>query len=511
MRVCVVLLASWLCWTSQALLVPLRPSPRTGARCLRAAVEELPLPPGKLGLPLLGDKTFPFTKTGSQYLEEQHLKWGPIFQQRLLFTKCIVVTGADALRQLWLGEHNIVEAEVPAPFAPLLGEKGIFMTKGDAHKKLKTQLARGFSPLAVGGYLPQMQSLAEEFFASRAKSGDSILGVATAKDFAFAIILETVMGLPRSMWASNDRISQLYRQCQAAMFAPPINLPGMTFRKALKARQEILAELDKVLSSDEMAIKAEEGIEGKAKNVIAVLRNAVDETGEKLSSDQIKDISFNMLDAGMETTGCTLAALLSALARDPVSMKALRDEQEVIIKKHGRQLTSVALQEMTFADAAIKEILRNASPSSDRMRSITVIGVKKALKSFELGGYQIPAGYTIITNSAFLNQHDSRWEGESPESPKAPQKFCPMRWLSGTGSGSGSGSGSDGEFMPFATGPRACIGSSLAIAELKVALAVLSRDYSWELLTADPNPGAGWKSDPFPAPSDGLPLRFKRM
>ena len=69
MRVCVVLLASWLCWTSQALLVPLRPSPRTGARCLRAAVEELPLPPGKLGLPLLGDKTFPFTKTGSQYLE----------------------------------------------------------------------------------------------------------------------------------------------------------------------------------------------------------------------------------------------------------------------------------------------------------------------------------------------------------------------------------------------------------------------------------------------------------
>ena len=260
-------------------------------------------PPGDYGLPLLGDKPLPFTKSGSQYLESQHQKWGPIFKQRLLFTKAVVVTGLENLKVLWQGEHDIVEAEVPTVFAPLLGEKGIFMTKGDAHHKLKQQLARGFSPKAVGGYLPQMQSLTEAFFADLAKPWrETVFGVNVAKELSFAIILEVVMGFERDQWldkAAYGRLSELYKDVQAAMFAPPINLPGTPFRKALNARQQLLVEIEKSINT--VAAKMTSSEEGVAPNVVSILLNSVDEMGEKITMEQIKDVSFNMLDAGQES------------------------------------------------------------------------------------------------------------------------------------------------------------------------------------------------------------------
>ena len=250
--------------------------------------------------------------------------------------------------------------------------------------------------------------------------------------------------------------------------------------------------------------------EGTAKNAVSILLNAVDETGEKLSMQQIKDVCFNMLDAGQETTGYTMVAMLSALGRDPAAMQALRDEQAKIITTHGPELTSAALQDMHFADAVIKEALRNASPEpADRMRSITVIGVKKALKTFTLGGYRIPEGYTIITNAAYTNQHGQRWDAKPESSPLSRKKFCPARWLSEQ-IGDNSSSTTRTDFMPFATGPRACIGAFLAVAELKVALAVLARGYDFSLIREGADEEVKWKSDPFPYPLNNLPIKVTK-
>ena len=141
--------------------------------------------------------------------------------------------------------------------------------------------------------------------------------------------------------------------------------------------------------------------------------------------------------------------MLLALARDPAALEQLRAEQEKVVATHGTEITLAALQDMSFADAVVKEVLRNASPEpSDRMRSVTVIGVKKALKDFELGGFHISEGTTIITNSAYMSHNDPRWQGAPLDSPMAKTKFCPARWLTEAGKAPG------GDFMPFAAGPR---------------------------------------------------------
>jgi cytochrome P450 len=342
----------------------------------------------------------------------------------------------------------------------------------------------------------------EQYFESWV--GKSLNAVDAAKEISFAIILDVVVGFD-GLYNEVDemsaaRMADLYKTVQNAMFAPPINLPGTPFNRALKAREALLVEIEnnlqKLVSKNTPAV-----VEGVAPNVASLLIDALDENGEKITLEQIKQVLFNMLDAGQETTGYTLASIIGSLARHPEALRQLREEQESIVAKYGDKLSSSVLQEMHFAEAVIKETLRNASPEpADRMRGITVIGIKRALKDFELGGYVIPAGYTIVTNSAYVTQHDSRWEDIAPSDPMAKTKFCPYRWLTKQGAQQSP------EFMPFATGPRSCIGSTLAMAELKVALAVLARKYKWELV--DPQKSNTWKSDPFPFPLDRMPIRF---
>ena len=388
-------------------------------------VQNLPLPPGRLGIPLLEDKTIQFAKDGSAYLASMHEKYGEVFKQRLFFTEAVVVTGYENLKKLWMSEHELVEAEVPSAYAPLLGEMGIFMTKGDEHRKLKQQLARGFTPTAVAGYLPSMQSLTEVFCEKWADQG-KIFGVSASKDLSFAIILEVVMGFERALWTSEEasaRIRELYKQVQGAMFAPPLNLPGTPFRRALEARRELLADIERCL----LRVRDAGGpaAEGRARTVAAILLSAVDGTGDQLSLEQIKDVCFNMLDAGHDTTGCVLSSLLLSLADDPAALAALRAEQAAVAAAHGPALTDAALRAMPFADAAIREALRNASPApADRMRSVVVINVKKALRDFEIGGFRVPAGYTVIGNSARAAHSDPRWEGLDC-TPLDKCRFCP--------------------------------------------------------------------------------------
>jgi retinoid hydroxylase len=444
-----------------------------------------------------------------------HDKHGDIFKQRLFFTEAVVVTGYENLKKLWLSEHDLVEAEVPSAYSPLLGEKGIFMTKGDEHRKLKQQLARGFTPTAVTGYLSSMQSLTEDFCEKWATQGQ-ILGVSASKELSFAIILEVVMGFDREIWTSEEasgRIRELYKQVQGAMFAPPLNLPGMPFRRALDARQQLLAEIERSL----LRVRADSGPadEGRAKTVAAILLSAVDDVGEQLSLEQIKDVCFNMLDAGQDTTGCVLSSILLSLATDPPALAALRAEQAAVAAAHGPALTDAALRAMPFADAVIREALRNASPApADRMRSVVVINVKRALRDFELGGYLIPAGYTILGNSARAAHTDPRWEGLDG-TPLDKRRFCPARWLAGAAGGAGADPSAPAAapgpdpFQPFALGPRACVGSALATAQLKVALAVLARGYEWARPGGPESPPPRWKTDPFPYPEDLLPLVFR--
>ena len=103
-----------------------------------------------------------------------------------------------------------------------------------------------------------------------------------------------------------------------------------------------------------------------------------------------------------------------------------------------------------------------------------------------MAGVELPAG----TRIACLTRQVGR--------PDVPERFDPDRWLA---------NGHDPKtFLAFGAGPRFCPGRNLAFLEGKTALAMLARNFDWELVGPPPREKLGFTMGPH-----GLRVKLRRM
>lgn len=96
--------------------------------------------------------------------------------------------------------------------------------------------------------------------------------------------------------------------------------------------------------------------------------------------------------------------------------------------------------------------------------------LREALKDVTLGDVNIPKGVNVFIMAATLHTDPAIWGPDS-------FKFNPERFANGI-----SGACKLPYFyMPFGVGPRVCLGQNLAMAELKMLLALVLSNFSFSL------------------------------
>jgi cytochrome P450 len=85
-----------------------------------------------------------------------------------------------------------------------------------------------------------------------------------------------------------------------------------------------------------------------------------------------------------------------------------------------------------------------------------------------LGGMDVKAGSLIVIAPYVLHRHRRLWN--------KPDLFDPERFMPAA-----RGSIPRFSYIPFGIGPRTCIGSSFALQEATIALAILTRDFELQL------------------------------
>jgi len=192
-----------------------------------------------------------------------------------------------------------------------------------------------------------------------------------------------------------------------------------------------------------------------------------------IDDDELRDQLVSLLFAGHETTASAIAWTLLWLDRDEPVRRDLIAELDAT-SDDGSNATHVPLLQ-----AVAEESLRLSPPA-------TLAGNRVTTEDSDLFGVPLPRG-TELTPSIYLAHHH-------PDRFPHPFRFDPRRFLGKRVPSS--------HYFPFGGGIRRCLGSELAMLEIRMIIAALLRRR--ELRCVNPRAGTPRLRGPAMAPSGRL-------
>lgn len=228
----------------------------------------------------------------------------------------------------------------------------------------------------------------------------------------------------------------------------PYDIPGLPFHTLLKHA----AEMERVVRGV-IARKKEEGLDGK--DILSVMIQMHEEDPARLSEDELVGHTTTMFRGGYNPNGMALYWTIFLLSQHPEALKKVLEEIDQATG--GKDPTPESVEKLPWLEGAIKDGMRlfPAGTWTGRL----------AMRDFELDGHPLPKGTWVVLSPYVIHR--------DPAIYSDPYRFKPERWL--------AESHLAYEFMPFSAGPRYCIGTSLAMMQLKIALSMLLQRYSFTL------------------------------
>ena len=187
------------------------------------------------------------------------------------------------------------------------------------------------------------------------------------------------------------------------------------------------------------------------------------DSGEPMSERELLDEVMTLVVAGHETSASALAWTWYLLATHPAAMARL--QQEIDAAPATAALGFQASESFRYTQAALKEAMRLYPPGWLLSRRTIAPDV--------LSGYEVPAGADVMLSPYLIQRHPAFWD--------RPEEFRPERFIEAT-----SDPRDAWIYIPFAAGPRHCVGENFAMYEMTVHIARVARDWRLEYLDDGP-------------------------
>ena len=197
---------------------------------------------------------------------------------------------------------------------------------------------------------------------------------------------------------------------------------------------------------------------------LGMLMNARDkETGDAMTDRALIDEVLTLVVAGHETTASGLNWTWYLLSQHPEIEARMHAELDAAPAMTAPTLA--AMESLAYTHQVIDEALRLYPPGWLLSR--------RAIAADRLSGYPVPPGTDVLLSPYLLHRHPRYW--------KEPDRFLPERF--------------DAEheadrprfaYMPFAAGPRHCIGETFALYEMLMHLYKVARRYRLVLVPTEP-------------------------
>jgi retinoid hydroxylase len=432
------------------------------------------LPPGSLGLPVIGETIAFFTDR--EFALKRHERYGPVFKTNIFGQTTVFLQGVEGNRFILSNENEYFQVSWPPSVKQLLGASSLALQTGHQHVSRRKILAQAFQPRALSGYVEAMNAISDRYLSKWVKQ-ETLTWYPELRDYTLDIACKLLVGLDN---AAETNLGHHYEVWVAGLFSIPVNLPWTAFGKAFRSREKLLAEIE-ILIRDRQA----QTTPSLNQDALDLMLAARDDDGEGLPLEELKDQVLTLLFAGHETLTSSLASLCLLLAQHPLVLARARQEQLELVSQ---PLTFETLKLMPYLDQVLKEVLRVVPPVGGGFRTV--------LQDCEYGGFTIQKGWQSLYQINSTHRDPSLY----PD----PKQFDPDRFDADRAEDKQK----PFAHVPFGGGLRECIGKEFARLEIKLFAARLLRDYQWELM---PDQNLEMIVIPTPKPKDGLKVRFSRL
>jgi cytochrome P450 len=427
------------------------------------------LPPGSLGLPVVGD-TLNFLQD-SDFAKKRHQQYGPIFKTSLFGQPTVFVRGQEASLFVLTNDNKYFVMNLPASTKALLGSLALSVQTGADHQNRRKLLYQAFQPRALAGYIGAMENITQRYLEKWEKM-ETMTWYPELRNYTFDVAGKLLVGIDNG---SETALGHNFETWCRGLFSISLDLPWTHFGKAKKSRKLLLAELEKIIRDRQLGTPSD-------KDALSLLISGRDEEGNSLSLEELKDQVLLLLFAGHETLTSAISSFCLLLAQNPDVMAKVRAEQQQFPATE--PLTLEQLKQMTYLEQVLREVLRLIPP----VRGI----FRKVINACEFGGYEIPKGWSVACGINQTHQDSQLY----PEPDRFdPDRFSPER------------SAKPFSYVPFGGGLRDCLGKEFARLEMKLFAAKIVREFEWELL---PDQDLNLIAIPAQRPRDGLRVKFRR-
>jgi cytochrome P450 len=352
-----------------------------------------------------------------------------------------VVHHPDDIKRVLVSNHRNYTKGAGIDRIKLLLGRGIMTSEGELWTRQRYMMQPFFHRRVISEFA-SIIALANDRFSARwdalAGRGEPINLTEEMSELTLEIVLRSIIGRD---------LDRLTHERGSNPFAVVTKEPARdlqfvyTFRSLSKVLVELIAR---------RRAEPEEHFD-----YVAMLMSARDkESGAPMSERELIDEVFTLIVAGHETTASGLNWTWYLLSQHPQVEALLHAEIDA-----APELAVPSLQQMEafkYTRQVVDETLRLYPPGWVLSR--------RTIEADVLGGYPVAAGTNVLLPLYLLHRHPQFWQ--------QPQAFLPERFAP-----EHEAQRPRFAYMPFAAGPRHCIGETFALYEMLVHLYKVARRY----------------------------------
>ena len=402
-----------------------------------------------------------------QYMKEMALEYGPVYRLAFAHKPVVVLSDPEIVRGILKNRPDKFRriSAMEAVFSEL-GANGVFSSEGEKWKTERKMMNQAFKASKMENYYPIITKSTERLHEVLNKSSENKQPIdmqTMLQRFTVDITSNLAFGYDMNSLNNDDSEFQKNINVIFPMISNRVKAPFPYWRyfkmqkdKELEKAIFFISELSKkFIQSAENNIKS-----GKTpSNILEAMISARDEQGNSFDQKQLFPNIVTLLLAGEDTTANTLGWIIHYLTKNPKYQDQIKQEiedklEEIDLSKpeHLDQfpvLFSVIQEAMRLMPVAPFLYLENNHPET-------------------IAGYHIPKNTMVVV---LLSQ-----SGHSSEIFDEAEKFKPERWLNFSDIDKKQHSK---DLMHFGSGPRQCPGMQLSLIEIKYAMIMLIKNFTF--------------------------------